>query len=174
MTTSSRIIVGVDGSPASVDTLRWAARQAQLTGGTLEAIISWEYPPQYGSEYVYMEDVNWADLARTTLEAAVTDAAIGDPSTCTLTVTEGHPAQVLEMASSEADLLVIGSRGRGGFTGLLLGSVSEHVIAHADCPVVVIRHPRATSSPAHESEQGGPAADAAPAPQTSGSPGEGS
>ena len=141
MTTHPRIVVGVDGSPASVDALRWAARQAELTGSALEAITTWEYPAQYGSEVLlYAQDVNWADLAQTTLATAITEAGSSALTSCIQTVTEGQPAHVLVSASAEADLLVVGSRGHGGFAGLLLGSVSEYVIAHATCPVVVIRH----------------------------------
>ena len=144
MTTPPRIVVGVDGSPASVDALRWAAEQTELTGGTLEAITSWEYPTQYGSQLMYAENVNWADLAQTTLATAITDAGSSTLTSCTQTVTQGQPAHVLVDASAGAELLVVGSRGHGGFAGLLLGSVSEYVIAHAACPVVVIRHPDPT------------------------------
>jgi nucleotide-binding universal stress UspA family protein len=143
MTTSSRIVVGVDGSPASVDALRWAARQAELTGSTLEAVTSWHYPTQYGNEYY--GETNWPELSQDILATAVTQAGTGTPLPCTRTVTEGHPAQVLVAASAGADLLVVGSRGHGGFAGMLLGSVSDYVIAHADCPVLVIRQPHQTS-----------------------------
>jgi len=146
MTTPPRIVVGVDGSPASVDALRWAAEQTELTGGTLEAITSWEYPTQYGSQLMYAENVNWADLAQTTLATAITDAGSSTLTSCTQTVTQGQPAHVLVDASAGAELLVVGSRGHGGFAGLLLGSVSEYVIAHAACPVVVIRHPDPTAA----------------------------
>ncbi|GAA3719102.1 universal stress protein [Microlunatus aurantiacus] len=138
MTTSSRIVVGVDGSPASVSALRWAARQAALTDSSLEATISWEYPMQYGNELLY-EGIDWVDLARSTLATALAEA---DPGMeINSVVTEGHPAQVLIAASADADLLVVGSRGRGGFAGLILGSVSQYVTAHASCPVLVVRAP---------------------------------
>lgn len=143
----SRIVVGVDGSPASVDALRWAARQAALTGSTLEAIVSWHYPVQYGAEF-YSETIDWSAVAQNALDTALAEARRDDSFACRRTVTEGHPAQVLVDASADAELLVVGSRGHGGFAGLLLGSVSEYVIAHAVCPVLVIRHPRPTSVPA--------------------------
>ena len=141
----SRIVVGVDGSAASVDALRWAARQAELTGGTLEAVIGWTYPLIYGNEFV-SESVDWSAYALTALDTALTEALGTDGPSCTRAVTAGHPAPVLVAASAGADLLVVGSRGHGGFAGMLLGSVSEYVIAHADCPVLVIRHARSTSA----------------------------
>ena len=143
--TSPHIVVGVDGSAASVDALRWAARQAELTGSRLEAVIGWTYPVIYGNEFV-SETADWAALARTALDTALAEVGRFDGLSCTRTVTEGHPAAVLVAASADADLLVVGSRGHGGFAGMLLGSVSEQVIAHADCPVVVVRHPRSTSA----------------------------
>lgn len=139
MTRSPMIVVGVDGSPASVDALRWAVRQAQLTGSTLNTMISWQYPTQYGNEF-YIESISWPDLAEKALSNAIAAAAGAGSISCTRSVTEGHPAYELVKASVDADLVVMGSRGHGGFAGMLLGSVSEYVIAHADCPVVVIRH----------------------------------
>lgn len=139
MTDDGKIIVGVDGSAASIDALRWAARQSELTGNSLDALISWQYPTQYGDEF-YIENLSWPELAQIALRTAVEEAGAGSETTFTQTVTEGHPAHVLVSASTDADLLVIGSRGHGGFAGMLLGSVSTYVIAHASCPVVVIRH----------------------------------
>lgn len=150
MTTDSRIVVGVDGSPASVAALRWAARQAELTGSSLEATISWEHPVYYGNEVLYDEQFDWAGLARSALARAVTEAGTDEAAAFRAFVVEGHPAAVLVDASAGADLLVVGSRGHGGFTGLFLGSVSQYVTAHADCPVVVVREPERLSSPAQE------------------------
>lgn len=142
-----RIVVGVDGSPSSVDALCWAAGQAELTGSSLEAVVTWRCPTQYGIEF-YVETVNWAELAQTTIETAVKAASSQRSISCTQTVTEGYPAYELVRLAAGAELLVVGSRGHGGFAGLLLGSVSEYVIAHADCPVVVIRHHADPAAPA--------------------------
>lgn len=139
MTTSGRIVVGVDGSISSLDAVRWARRQAELTGADLEAVISWKAPTQYGNEFS-VEEISWRELAKDTLLAAIQQAGDGTSISCTQTVAEGHPAQTLITASAEADLLVVGSRGHDGFAGMLIGSVSAHVIAHAACPVVVVRH----------------------------------
>ena len=134
-----RIVVGVDGSPASVDALRWAARQAELTGAAVEAVISWDYPSTTGMEFGSL-DIDWAGNARAALVDTL-HVALGDNATSiTGTVTRGHPAEVLVAAAQGADLLVVGSRGHAALPGRLLGSVSEHVAARAPCPVVVVRH----------------------------------
>jgi nucleotide-binding universal stress UspA family protein len=143
---AARIVVGVDGSPASVEALRWAVAQAKLTASKVEAIISWLTPAQYGFEFS-IASTDWADIARRTLDTAIEQAGDGGTAEVSSCVLEGHPAQVLVRASIGAQLLVVGSRGHGGFAGLLLGSVSEYVIAHATCPVLVIRHPMAAAAP---------------------------
>ncbi|MDQ2739028.1 MAG: universal stress protein [Actinomycetota bacterium] len=135
-----RIVVGVDGSPESLEAIRWSARQAELTGCQLEAVIAWDFPTpspfEFGAEG---RNIDWAQNARTVLDAAVT--RILPPGTAiTSSVIQGHPAEVLVSAAAGAQLLVVGSRGHGGFAGMLLGSVSDYVIAHATCPVTVIRH----------------------------------
>jgi nucleotide-binding universal stress UspA family protein len=134
-----RIVVGVDGSPATVAALRWAAGQAALTGAVMEAVVSWDYPSTSGMEFGSM-DIDWAGNARAALVDAL-DVALGDEATTVDgTVTRGHPAEVLVAAARGADLLVVGSRGHVALPGGLLGSVSEHVAARASCPVVVVRH----------------------------------
>lgn len=140
MAQQGRIVVGVDGSPASADALSWAARQAELTGAAIEAVTSWEYPMAFGG-YPAANEIDWPANARSVLDSAL-DQALGEAADpVTRTVVEGHPAKVLIDAAAGAELLVVGSRGHGGFAGLLLGSVSEYVVAHAPCPVLVVRHP---------------------------------
>jgi nucleotide-binding universal stress UspA family protein len=136
--TTKRIVVGVDGSDASIDAVRWALLQAGLTGCSLEAVTSWQYPKEYGAQWV-AEDVNWDAMAKTILEDSLAKFDLKGVEV-TRTITQGHPAEVLTDASANADLLVVGSRGHGGFVGMLLGSVSQHVCAHAHCPVLVVRH----------------------------------
>ena len=136
---SKRIVVGVDGSPASVDALRWATRQAELTQCSVQALITWQVPNQFGNDF-YGDRFDWADLAQRTLETALEEAGDGTPFTGDPVVLQGHPARSLVDVSHDAELLVVGSRGHGGFVGLLLGSVSEYVVAHANCPVLVIHH----------------------------------
>ena len=136
---TGRIVVGVDGSQCSIDALQWAARQAELTGATIDAVISWEYPTPYGMEFGVL-DVDWAATAQTALDTALHQAFGPDVEMINGRVIRGRPAEVLVAEAAGAELLVVGSRGHGAMAGMLLGSVSEHVVAHAPCPVLVIRH----------------------------------
>lgn len=134
-----KVVVGVDGSPSSADALRWADRQARLTGAELHAVTSWTDPLAYGWEPI-PQDHQWADNAASIQEGAFTEVLDQEAARSVHRhVVRGHPALALLDAAADADLLVVGSRGHGGFTGMLLGSVSQHVIAHAPCPVVVVR-----------------------------------
>ena len=135
---SGRIVVGVDGSDASLDALRWALRQAELTSCDVEAVTSWQQPIGYGADFA-AESENWEVLAKTNLDEALAKVD-AEGVEVKRTVSQGHPAEVLTNASTNADLIVVGSRGHGGFAGMLLGSVRRHVSAHAHCPVLVVRH----------------------------------
>lgn len=134
---SSRIVVGVDGSSASGAALAWALQQAALTGAPVEMVAVWQFPNTWGLEFAEM-DADWAAMAQTTLDS-MESACAEDASHVTKTVAQGHPAELLVEASKTASLIVVGSRGHGGFLGMLLGSTSEYVIAHAHCPVLVVR-----------------------------------
>jgi nucleotide-binding universal stress UspA family protein len=133
------IVVGVDGSASSKAALRWAARLAQLDGSVVWAVTAWQYPRFYGVETATQaEDI--AEAAGAILTATVEEVLGPDPAVEVRESVElGHPAQVLIDAAAHAQLLVIGSRGHGGFAGALLGSVSQHCAHHASCPVVIIR-----------------------------------
>jgi nucleotide-binding universal stress UspA family protein len=139
----ARIVAGVDGSPSSVAALRWAVRQAGLTGGTVDAVIAWHYPPSGGgygwAPAAVMDETKYDEIAAKSLAEAVSEA--GPPAGVSIRqhVRSGLPAPVLLGAAEGADLLVVGCRGHGGFAGALLGSVSQHCVQHAPCPVVVIR-----------------------------------
>jgi nucleotide-binding universal stress UspA family protein len=139
---SGRIVVGVDGSYCSEEALRWALDQARLTGQPVEAVISWSIPVTYGGMggAGAIAAFDWDGDATGTLKDSVAKA-VGSPGADRVSqrVVAGHPAQVLLDAAADASLLVVGSRGRGGFKGMLLGSVSQEVIARAACPVVVVR-----------------------------------
>jgi nucleotide-binding universal stress UspA family protein len=135
-----RIVVGLDGSQSSIAALEWAATQAALTGAGLEVLMTWEWPTSYGmalavpSEYdpTHESEKLLGDLLKPIREA---HPGVSIESS----VVEGHPAPVLVEASRGSYLLVVGSRGHGEFAGMLLGSVSEHCVTNAHCPVLVMR-----------------------------------
>lgn len=138
------VVVGVDGSPESVTALRWAARYATATGARVRALLAWHYPAAAGEAPVGVapEAVRGQTEAQMnqTLDEAIAKAYVDqDPAGVEKGLAYGHPAQALIEASGEADLLVVGHRGHGAFTGMLLGSVGIHCVTHASCPVVVVR-----------------------------------
>ena len=137
----ARIVVGVDGSEPSVEALRQAQRFATSLGAKVEAMACWEYPQMYAG-YVMMGIEHFEEGARAILDGAV-KAAFGDdmPANVTATLVRGHPRETLIEASRNADMMVVGRRGHGGFGGLLLGSVSSAIVAHAHCPVLVVHTP---------------------------------
>lgn len=138
MTTETQracIVVGVDGSPCSLEALRWAARQAQLTQATLCPVTAWSLPEIYS-----YTPRDFDGETHATLDAAIREALGPAPAVpVAAEVVQAHPAEALVDASRGAQLLVVGSRGHGAFGGMLLGSVSQHCVSHAHCPVVVIR-----------------------------------
>jgi nucleotide-binding universal stress UspA family protein len=132
----SRIVVGVDGSPASIRALKWALDQAVLNGAAVEVINAWQYPQVPGGLASAM-GVDFSATAEQILQNAV--ESVGAPTdSVTMRTVLGHPVQVLVDASGDADLLVVGSRGHGGFVGMLLGSVSGQVSTYAQCPTVIV------------------------------------
>jgi nucleotide-binding universal stress UspA family protein len=136
------IVVGVDGSAPSLEALRFAVAEAELRGGEVRAVSVWHVPAvayeatwtgapvDVGAYY----DLAESALSKTIEQAGGTDLAV----TVSPILREGHPAEVLVEIAKGADLLVVGTRGLGGFRGLLLGSVSQHCAQHAPCPVVII------------------------------------
>jgi nucleotide-binding universal stress UspA family protein len=142
-----RIVVGIDGSKSSVSALRWAIRQAGLTGAAVDAVIAWHYPDLaasgYGMAAVAFESPGFRESAAKIVADAISSATLDRASDVPVRarVAQGRAAQVLLDASAGASLLVVGSRGHGGFAGALLGSVSQHCVQHALCPVVVVRGP---------------------------------
>jgi nucleotide-binding universal stress UspA family protein len=137
-----RIVVGIDGSPEATAALSWAIDEARLRGVGLRVIhvfpalislvgtIAHEYWPQVAKEQEAMFD------------QVMAAAPAMDDLDVERSLIHGNPAEVLVESSRGANLLVIGYRGRGGFRGMLLGSVSTHCVHQAHCPVVVIRQER--------------------------------
>jgi nucleotide-binding universal stress UspA family protein len=139
------IVVGVDGSHPARLAARWAAREAELRDADLVLISAWNVPV----ESFAFAGPAFTDDALKSLEMTA-EQHLGDALDevrlasngvdVTTKAIEGQAASVLLHAARTADLLVVGSRGLGGFRGLLLGSVSQQCVDHAACPVVVVRH----------------------------------
>ncbi len=138
------VVVGVDGSAESIAALRWAARYATAAGARVRALLAWHYPGAAGGPPIEkapkaVHDQTDAQMHET-LDAAIAKAYEGqEPTGVEKSTAYGHPAQALIDASREADLLVVGHKGHGAFTGMLVGSVSIHCVTGAFCPVVVVR-----------------------------------
>src|SRR5690242_12589237 len=138
------IVVGVDGSEAAGRALDWAIREAGLRGAALTVLAVHEVASNHwtGNPELYPADQPATEAIRQAAEDAVQKAVsqAGGPGPASVTVraVSGLPAQELVGASSDADLVVIGSRGGGGFSKLVLGSVSNQVVSHAASPVVVV------------------------------------
>lgn len=142
---SSHIVVGVDGSDESRVALDRAIEEARLRDGVLHPVIAWTPPTGMGPQgYARAEEPRdaYEQQARATLEEMV--ATIADDVEVHPQVKVGPASQVLIDLSEDADLVVVGTRGRGGFVGLVLGSTSHQVTSHAKCPVLVVP-PRARS-----------------------------
>jgi nucleotide-binding universal stress UspA family protein len=141
----TRIIVGVDESDGAAESLRWAVQESKLRSGHVTAVLAWGYldqhhlSPRFDAEY---SEKDALDVLGKVVANAVGDepaASVELRAVCDL------PARALLEASRDADLLVVGARGLGGFRGLLLGSVSQHCLHHTTCPIAVVR-PRAAPS----------------------------
>lgn len=132
-----RIVVGVDGSAASLSALRRGARMAERLGCSLVGVTVWEFPQSWPG---YVID-GWSPEqdAHTIAEDAVREVfGPNPPDWYSAVIRNGSAARQLIAEAEDAEMLIVGSRGLGGFTGLLLGSVSRSAVEHADCPVLVI------------------------------------
>lgn len=138
------IVVGVDGSEGSIRALNWAAAEAAAHGHTLRVVTAWSMPVTALSPGGLPAPFPIEELegdARAVQEETIAKAQIPAGVAIDHVLVEGGPGAALLEASQDADLVVISSRGRGGFTGLLLGSVGQQVTGHAKCPVVVVPPP---------------------------------
>jgi nucleotide-binding universal stress UspA family protein len=132
-----RVVVGVDGSDLSRKALIRAAIEANAHSAQLDVVHAWNFLDQHGPDF----DPHYGeDKARAMVDALVTEV-LGDdrPTGTTLVMINDHPAPSMVQAASGAFMVVVGARGLGGFRGLVLGSVSRHVVQHAPCPVLVVR-----------------------------------
>ncbi|MBL8929510.1 MAG: universal stress protein [Kineosporiaceae bacterium] len=138
-----RVIVGLDGSDRSLDALRWGAHEADLRGAELHVVTAWWIPGGYGDVWMVSPGGDYATEARKIMDAAVEEAlGAEEAQRVHRHLVEGNPATALIDMSGPDDLLVVGSHGHGGFVGALIGSVSQRVVAHAHCPVVIVRRPK--------------------------------
>jgi nucleotide-binding universal stress UspA family protein len=156
-------VVGVDGSQGSLSALGWALGEARARKMPVHAVFAWQYYPPWvdpglGSMFPlgYQPEGGvpadaFADTAASVeklLDAAISSATESDPDSATDPVpltretVEGHAAHVLLESVSGCDMLVVGSHGHGGFIRAMLGSVSQHVVSHSQCPVVVVPAPQ--------------------------------
>lgn len=144
----SAVVVGVDHSPGARAALIFAEKEARLRGATLRAVHAWQYgyigyAGLEGRMPALGGDINELHAAsEAALEASVREALPESDVEIERRTVQGVPAAVLVDESRDADLLVVGSRGLGGFVGLLLGSVSQQCAYHAACPVVIVHAKR--------------------------------
>ncbi len=135
------IVVGIDGSNASVAALRWALEEAKLRSTRVLAVTSWTYPSMVFADPYFLPDAGAIrDEAVAILDHAIADATVGAevPEELDRLVSDDPPAPTLLDLSAGASMVVVGARGHGGFVGLLLGSVATQVVNHSKCPVVVV------------------------------------
>jgi len=132
------VVVGVDGSPESLTALNWAVDYARAAAKPLKIICAYEvaFPDPY-SGTVLVEADEIEAIAKQELETIIGDVDVQGLDVDAVAV-PGHPSAVLHEEAKAADLLVVGTRGRGGLSGLLLGSTSRGILHHAPCPVVVV------------------------------------
>jgi nucleotide-binding universal stress UspA family protein len=143
------IVVGVDGSQGANEALRWAMGEARLRRANVRAVHAWTVPLVLSipsaDTFGVPEPAGSMDEVRAALRkeadnilTASLEGVRGGEINVDGEVVEGRAARTLIEAAADADLLVVGSRGLGGFTGLLLGSVSQQCAHHAHCPVVIV------------------------------------
>ena len=159
MTTSSLIVVGIDGKASGDEALRFAYEEARTGGDALEIVTTWNIDPKFVSPYPVIGDVqileDLGDEAATYQKAAI-DRVLGDAADWAVPVTNrvvrGDCGPILVKAAANARMLVVGSRGYGGFRAALLGSVSRYCARHATCPVVVVPLPVTVEKAHHATE----------------------
>jgi nucleotide-binding universal stress UspA family protein len=142
------IVVGIDGSDPSRKAVHWALGEARLRGAKLVAVHAWSYYPSLPSDSLDpmlvtpgFNDALGRDAGRFVAQEVEKLRQEGDEVEIEARAVEGPAASVLVEVAKDADLLVLGTRGHGGFSGLLLGSVSQQVSHHSPCPLVLVpRH----------------------------------
>ena len=143
-----RIVVGIDGTEHAAAALRWAAEEAALRSATLVAVHAWSFVPVTTPAdsglvpMVWTESIEVLDASRAAAERVAAEQVrevLGEENDAVVKVVEGGPAAVLRAAAEDADLVVVGNKGRGNLASALLGSTSAEVADSASCPVVIVR-----------------------------------
>ncbi len=133
------VIVGVDGSAESSRALRWAADYVTQLGGVVHAITVWHQPVQFGYRLA-TSDADLEQRARRSLEDTVAPVRADYPNLDLKSrLLRGHVVDEMVGLSNQADLMVLGNKGHGAFTGMMVGSVALKLVHHSRCPVTVIR-----------------------------------
>ncbi len=141
----STVVVGVDGSEGGRSALSVAVEEAALRNAGLRIVTAWQMPPAVVAGFAFDSGFYQQSMAEarqhaetTAAEAAAKVAELQPSISCEQSVVQGQAAEVLLQEAKDAVLIVVGTRGHGGFTGLLLGSVTQQVVHHAPCPVLVV------------------------------------
>lgn len=133
------VLVGIDGSAESGRALRWAVDYVTRLGGVVHAVTVWHQPVQFGYRLA-TTDLELEQRARKSLEDVVAPVRADFPEVDLKTrLLRGHEVDELASLSHQADLLVLGHKGHGAFTGMMVGSVASKLVHHAHCPVTVVR-----------------------------------
>ncbi len=137
------VVVGVDGSEESIVALKWAIEEARIRGARVRAMNVWNYPVGYGIEMAAISALDVETVEKSargvldhSVEAALLD--VDEAPQVERVTRQGSPSKELLAEAKDADMLVVGKRGHGGFLGLVLGSVANQVVHHATCPTVVV------------------------------------
>jgi nucleotide-binding universal stress UspA family protein len=131
------IVAGVDGSPGGLCALDFALTEAELHGARVRAVQAWAWPHPSGFEPA---DPNGEQNALRALQKLTADGRSRHPGVEVVAeVVHGHPIEVLKEAAARADLLVVGTRGHGQLTGMIMGSISHALLHHAPCPLAIVR-----------------------------------
>jgi nucleotide-binding universal stress UspA family protein len=141
--TRGRVVVGVDGSELSLAALQWAVAECHAKNEPLTIVTCWHFPPLIGGPYepTYSIEPFEEEALQTAAEALEEIGDSGHGLDVRTEVLQGSASLLLLDLAKSASMVVVGSRGRGGVAGLLLGSVSQHLAEHAPCPVVVVHVP---------------------------------
>lgn len=145
----AEVVVGVDESDGAAEAARWAAREAELRGWSLTAVMAWGFLDQHQTAPGAAFDPQYGEDDAAAALDAILGRALGDAKAAEVRrrVVCDLPARALLEAAAGSELLVVGARGLGGFKALLLGSVSQHCLQHAETPIAVIRHADGAAEP---------------------------